>query len=504
MKRTLAIILVITLLTTFLAPPRALASDPRCANTFIASPVSRSTQSGVMLITGRAQLEGAFVRYQVDFSTSGLNLWVLINSAPQAVVDGTLARWDTTLVPEGAYDLRVRTIDTSGNYCESVTTAVFVRKGIGDREQGIGNTPQSQAPNPQPLTPQSLISIPSLNGTLTVEIPRAPHIPYCTPASALGSIVTRSARLCAGQTYRPFKIIGNNIAVVGGGNEAAVVPYESPAAANGVVNARRSVQGAAAANAATSVRYDGRAYGITVRGSNNLISGVNLVGATAAQDLGNWLCLYEQCLYKNPPIAGGANYGGGILVEGSNNTVLNSKITGGVIGIAALNGRGNKFINNQITNLTGWGIFAVAPTNSAFIGNVLQDINRSCTDPSGRYFANGCESAGMLLMGADTNIIANNVCARSGNCFYLNGEGGRANNFNKLYGNLCSAPSFNCFEITDAQGVEFDNNSATLTPDNTSGCEIWLVRAQILSGKNNHVPLCNHRGSHLESYYEPK
>ncbi|MDL1897097.1 hypothetical protein FBQ82_12550 [Anaerolineae bacterium CFX7] len=79
----------------------------------------------------------------------------------------------------------------------------------------------------------------------------------------------------------------------------------------------------------------------------------------------------------------------------------------------------------------------------------------------------------------------------------------RANNFNKLYGNLCSAPSFNCFEITDAQGIEFDNNSATLTPDNTSGCEIWLVRAQIISGKNNRVPQCNHRGSHLESYYEP-
>jgi hypothetical protein len=213
---------------------------------------------------------------------------------------------------------------------------------------------------------QSLISIPSLNGTLAVEIPSAPNIPYCTPASSLGSIVTRAVKLCAGQTYRPFTVVGNNIAIIGSGSEAA------------------------------SVRYSGRAYGITVRGSNVLISGVNIIGATAASDLGNWLCLYEQCLYKHPPIAGGANYGGGILLEGSNNTVMNSSVTGGVIGIAALNGRGNKFINNKITNLTGWGIFAVAPVNSAFVGNTIQDVNRSCTDPNGNFFAAGCESAGML------------------------------------------------------------------------------------------------------------
>jgi hypothetical protein len=280
-------------------------------------------------------------------------------------------------------------------------------------------------------------------------------------------------KLCAGQTYRPFTLAGNNLAIVGDANRTA------------------------------KIQSFGRAYGITVRGSRNLISGVNFVGVTAAQDMESWLCLYEQCAYKNPPVAGGANYGGGILLEGSNNTVMNSTIRGGVIGIAALNGRGNKILNNQITGLTGWGIFAVAPTNSAFVGNVLQDINRSCTDPGGKFYAAGCESAGMLLMGADTNIIANNVCARSGNCFYLNGEGGRANNFNTLYGNICNAPSFNCFEITDAQGIEFDHNRATLTPDNTSGCEIWLVRAQIIAGRNNQVPQCNHRGSKLESTYDP-
>ena len=449
-------------------PHIARAEDARCANTLIASPLSRSVQNGVLFITGRAQIEGAFVRYQVDYSTSGLNLWVLVNSAPQAVMDGILARWDTTLVPEGTYDLRVRAVDTSGNYCENVVSGIVVNR------VSSANIPSAVANRPAPSwSAQSQITIPSLNGALTVDVPQAPNISYCTPSYMLGNIVTRSIKLCAGQTYRPFTVIGSNIAIIGDANRTA------------------------------KIQSAGRAYGITVRGSNVLLSNLNLIGAPAASDTGNWLCLYEQCLYKNPPLAGGANYGGGILLEGSNNTVMNSVIRGGVIGIAAMNGRGNRLLNNEITNLSGWGIFAVAPVNSAFVGNILQDVNRSCTDPGGNFYAGGCESAGMLLMGADTNIIANNTCARSGNCFYLNGEGGRLNNFNKLYGNVCNAPSFNCFEITDAQGIEFDNNSAMLTPDNTAGCEIWLVRAQIIAGRNNRVPQCNHRGSKLESVYDP-
>lgn len=457
----------ILLLGTSLSSPVAYAADSRCTSTFIASPAAHSTISGVAVITGRAQLEGAFVRYQVDFSTPGLNLWVLINSAPQAVVDGTLGRWDTTLVPEGLYDLRVRTIDTSGNYCEGFAFGVLVKRGIADETH---TTVESVLRLPN----ASVIEIAALNGTVTVDVPKAPYIAYCTPAWSLGSIVSRSVRLCAGQSYRPFTITATNVSIVGDTNRTAVI------------------------------RSSGRTYGIKVRGSNTLISGVRIVGATAASDMGNWLCLYEQCGYTSPPLAGGASYGGGVLLEGSNNTVMNSQMSGGVVGIAILNGRDNRILNNELVGLSGWGIFGVGATNSAFVGNTLQDINRSCTDPDGHFYLGGCESAGMLLMGADTNIIANNTCARSGNCYYLNGEGGRANNFNKVYGNYCAEPSFNCFEITDAQGIEFDNNSASLTPENASGCEIWLVRAQVIAGKNNRVPQCNHRGSLIESTYDPQ
>lgn len=429
-------------------------------NTFIASPINGSSVSGVVTLAGRAELEGAFVRYQVDFSTAGLNLWVLIDSAPQAVMDGPFGRWDTTSLPEGAYDLRVRTIDTSGNYCEQITTPIYVRKS-GTNVPAIAALPIA-----------STIEIPTFSGIAQVQLPRIPSIPYCTPARSLGSSVSRSVRLCPGQTYAPFTVVANNVAVVGDPNRSAVI------------------------------RSNGRAYGIRVRASSVLISGVQVLGSAAAGDMGHWLCLYEQCGYAIPPIKGGAAYGGGILLEGSNNTVMNSNVTGGVVGIGTINGRASKIINNQLSQISGWGIYGVSATNSYFVGNVLNDINRSCTDPGGNFYSGGCESAGLLLMGAEANLIANNSCARSGNCYYLNGEGGRTNRSNQLYGNQCDAPSFNCFEITDAEGIEFDANRATLAPDNGSGCPLWLVRAHLTAGLNNQVEPCNHRGSKLESTYE--
>lgn len=444
----------------FGAPRVVSAGEPRCVNTFIASPVNGSSVSGVVTVAGRAELEGAFVRYQVDFSTAGLNLWVLIDSAPQAVVDGPFGRWDTTSLPEGAYDLRVRTIDTSGNYCEQITTPIYVRKS------GINS------PAIVPLPIASTIEIPTFAGTALVQLPRIPSIPYCTPAGSMGSFIARSVRLCPGQTYAPFSVVASNVAVVGDPNRSAMI------------------------------RSYGRAYGIRVRASNVLISGVQVLGSTAAGDMGNWLCLYEQCGFAIPPINGGAGYGGGILLEGNNNTVLNSSVQGGVVGIGTINGSAIKIINNQLSLISGWGIYGVSATNSYFVGNALNDINRSCTDPGGNFYGGGCESAGLVLMGAEANLIANNSCARSGNCYYLNGEGGRTNRSNRLYGNQCDAPSFNCFEITDAVGIEFDGNSAMLAPDNGAGCPLWLVRAQVTAGLNNHVAPCNHRGSKLDSTYE--
>lgn len=440
------------------------AADPRCSSTFITSPAANSTIAGVVTIAGSAQLLGAFVRYQVDFSTTGENLWVMLNSAPEGVENGTLARWDTTLIPDGSYDLRVRSIDTSGNYCETVVSPITIKQGSATNLNTYNGVTTSIG---------QVIEIPSLSGTLGVQVPSLPDIPYCTSPYSVGTTLSHSIRLCPGQNYQPFTILGDYVSVIGDANQTA------------------------------TVRSYGRSFGITIIGSHTLVAGINFVGTTAPGDTGNWLCLYEQCLFANVPITGGENYGGGILIQGSDNTVMNNAISGGVIGVAMLEGHNNTILNNQLIGLSGWGIYGQGPVDSTFVGNTLHDAERACNDPGGHYYFGGCESAGMVLMGAVRNLIANNACANSGNCYYLNGDGGRLNLEDKLYGNYCSAPAFNCFEITDAQLIEFDNNVAQLTADNDAGCDIWLVRAQILTGSNNQVKLCNHRGSKLDSTYEP-
>src|SRR5581483_8364984 len=183
MRLVIALLLVVFILALFLSnpSPAAYASEARCVNTLITSPAAHSVLSGVVNINGTAQLVGAFVRYQVDFSTMGLNLWVTLNSAPQAVVNGTLARWDTSLVPDGEYDLRVRSVDTSGNYCEMLVSPITVKKGASN----IFSNTKLVA---QPVA--STIEIKTLSGEIQVPIPAAPTIPYCTSAAYLGSVVT--------------------------------------------------------------------------------------------------------------------------------------------------------------------------------------------------------------------------------------------------------------------------------------------------------------------------
>ena len=153
----------------------------------------------------------------------------------------------------GSYDSRVGTIDTTGNYCQSIVPAVLVTQGATSSTGGGGSHPIGVS---APVLPTaSVIEIGSLNGTLRVEVPQAPYIASCTPSYVLGTVVTRSVKLCAGQTYRPFKMVGNNIAIVG------------------------DVGGTA------KIQSVGRTYGITIPGSGVLVSGVKIVGATAAQDL---------------------------------------------------------------------------------------------------------------------------------------------------------------------------------------------------------------------------
>lgn len=311
--------------------------------------------------------------------------------------------------------------------------------------------PPPPAPT-QPLLPGRTISVAmpaSLNqSALTVQIPAEPE--NCTPAEAMPDVIDRSVKLCGGQNYRPFLLRGENIGVFG--------------------------------DKSSVIRSQGRGYGIIAEGARLYIQNVMVRGSTEPGDLNSWLCLYPDCGGN----AGGAAYGGGILVRASDTTIMDSDVAGGVAGISAEGVRGLKLINNRLDDSSGWGSYNYAVEASYFIGNTFSRDNRSCTTESG-FLPTGCESSGWLCIGCAQNVVAANYCVNSGNCYYMNGERNLNSNNNRFHQNECRAAPHNCFEVTFALGNEFVENIARDDPETGTPCKypFWIGGSQVIFARNN-------------------
>lgn len=105
---------------------------------------------GFMRVRGSATINN-FQQYQVHIARSNSETWQWLTTEIKVVRDGDLVLINTTLFPDGFYDLRVRALDPSGNYSES-----FVR-GFEIRNQ-----------NPPTATPTPSITVTvELSGTAT-------------------------------------------------------------------------------------------------------------------------------------------------------------------------------------------------------------------------------------------------------------------------------------------------------------------------------------------------
>jgi hypothetical protein len=165
---------------------------------------------------------------------------------------------------------------------------------------------------------------------------------------------------------------------------------------------------------------------------------------------------------------------------------MDSDIAGGVAGIAAERVRGLKLINNRLDDNSGWGSYNFAVDQSYFIGNSMSRDNRACNTEGG-YLPTGCESAGWLCIACQQNIIAQNFCVNSGDCFYMNGEGNLTSNNNRFHWNECRAAPHNCYEVTFATGNEFVENIARDDPETGTACKypFWVGGSHVIFAGNN-------------------
>lgn len=293
---------------------------------------------------------------------------------------------------------------------------------------------------------------------LVVQVPAAPTA--CTHAFQIPPIISQSVLLCPEELYPPLHLIGNNIGIYSDSAHSALV--------------------------ATG----GRQFAIIVEGSHNLVEGVTILAGADAADLGAWLCQYDECKFPTLPhqtiLNGGISYGGGLLLRGSHSTIHSVTVHGGTIGIATVDGIGNYILDNQLSDLNGWGVFNSGSKDSYFVGNVVNRENHGCTTPDGFKFLHGCETSGWVCLACSGNVVARNHCESSANCFYMSGERGLASDGNKLVANYCAGATDNCFEITFSKGNVLQDNVTTADPNTGASCNypFWIGGSTIYMKDN--------------------
>jgi hypothetical protein len=165
-----ALLVLLTMAVGLMQYSGVMAAPPRQAGDIavISSPDSNAVVSGAVEIVGSAD-HPSFQFYVVDFGPepNTNDQWNTIGATQDTpVINGRLETWDTTLVPDGSYTIRLRVVRLDGNYTE-----FFARQVVVSNTQPIPtDTPDAPTPEvtqPPTVTPTDLPPTP----TIVVEQP---------------------------------------------------------------------------------------------------------------------------------------------------------------------------------------------------------------------------------------------------------------------------------------------------------------------------------------------
>jgi hypothetical protein len=121
-------LLVLGVSNAFAAPT---ARDCSGGNAAILAPQSGATVTGIVQIEGTASLGSEFQYYKLEVAPVGTEAWgTLVGEAREQVVNGQLGVWDSASATDGAYTIRLRVVDPTGNYCEAMVTNINVQNSL--------------------------------------------------------------------------------------------------------------------------------------------------------------------------------------------------------------------------------------------------------------------------------------------------------------------------------------------------------------------------------------
>jgi hypothetical protein len=180
MRRLIALLALIIFLS---AAPAAAQEDGLA---IIVSPAPAQTLIGVVTVQGTAASPN-FQRYRLEYAVQGSlePEWFAIVEIAQQVTNGTLALWDTTAVPDGVYQLRLRVFLRSGAVLQTVVQGLNV----------INRSATTLPTLPQPATPLAT-AFPTLGPSPTALIQQPPTLP---PRPTVASIAPTSPPPSEGQ-----------------------------------------------------------------------------------------------------------------------------------------------------------------------------------------------------------------------------------------------------------------------------------------------------------------
>lgn len=179
-------------------PTATATADLRVVNEVVA-PHAGDAIAGFVAIQGTALIQG-FRRYDIHISEASSEDWMGLTSSAEIVRNGTLYLLDTTQYPDGFYDLRVRALDSNGNYSEEFVRELEIR-------------------NANPPTPTAIIN------ELGTPLPPPVIIPTATPSPTPEyiSFIPNGQGIFAPRTT---EVIRGQVAVIGTVNGFPKNPFD--------------------------------------------------------------------------------------------------------------------------------------------------------------------------------------------------------------------------------------------------------------------------------------
>jgi hypothetical protein len=147
----------------------------------ITSPRDRAAVRGMVPIEGSAT-HPQFQKYEIHYGPEPNpgDQWTPIAGSPFTVpvVQGRLGLWDTTVIPDGLYSLRLRVVRLDGNYEDYFVRGVMVSNTRPTETPTRQATPTPAGPTDTPVpTPTIVIGVP----TVASPTPKPTATPLPTP-----------------------------------------------------------------------------------------------------------------------------------------------------------------------------------------------------------------------------------------------------------------------------------------------------------------------------------